>query len=86
MSRHAEAPYGFDPQGRPYSDKSKIVAGVLQILLGFLGAGRFYVGSVGVGIAQLLTFGGLGVWALIDGILFLVSKDRTDRSGRILHG
>ncbi|WP_129311532.1 TM2 domain-containing protein [Streptomyces sp. L2] len=74
MSRHAEAPYGFDPQGRPYSDKSMIVAGVLQILLGFLGAGRFYVGSVGVGIAQLLTFGGLGVWALIDGILFLVSK------------
>ncbi|MER7553269.1 MULTISPECIES: TM2 domain-containing protein [Streptomyces] len=79
-----DAPYGFDPQGRPYSDKSKVIAGVLQILLGGLGIGRFYVGSIGVGIAQLLTFGGLGVWALIDGILYLTSKDRTDKQGRVL--
>ncbi|WP_112471148.1 TM2 domain-containing protein [Streptomyces triticisoli] len=81
-----DAPYGYDPQGRPYSDKSKIVAGVLQLFLGGLGIGRFYVGSVGVGIAQLLTCGGLGLWALIDGILFLVSNDRTDAQGRVLRG
>ncbi|MET7685143.1 TM2 domain-containing protein [Streptomyces sp. NPDC005423] len=87
MTTHpAEAPYGVDPLGRPYSDKSKIVAGVLQILLGGLGIGRFYVGSIGIGIAQLLTFGGLGIWALIDGILFLTSNNRTDREGRILRG
>ncbi|WP_221347792.1 TM2 domain-containing protein [Streptomyces beigongshangae] len=78
--------YGVDPQGRPYSDKSKIVAGILQIFLGTLGIGRFYVGSVGVGVAQLLTCGGLGFWALIDGILFLTSNDRTDKHGRVLRG
>ncbi|MBJ7907111.1 TM2 domain-containing protein [Streptomyces sp. NPDC003656] len=81
-----DAPYGFDPQGRPYSDKSKIVAGILQIFLGGLGIGRFYVGNTGVGIAQLLTCGGLGFWALIDGIIFLVSNDRTDSNGRVLRG
>ncbi|GAB2880313.1 hypothetical protein GCM10027074_55710 [Streptomyces deserti] len=81
-----EAPYGVDPQGRPYSDKSKIVAGILQLFLGTLGIGRFYVGSVGVGIAQLFTCGGLGIWALIDGILFLTSNDRTDKQGRVLRG
>ncbi|MDQ0788759.1 TM2 domain-containing membrane protein YozV [Streptomyces sp. B3I7] len=81
-----DAPYGFDPQGRPYSDKSKIVAGILQLFLGTLGIGRFYVGSVGVGIAQLLTCGGLGFWALIDGIIFLTSNDRTDSQGRVLRG
>ncbi|MER5495271.1 TM2 domain-containing protein [Streptomyces sp. LE64] len=81
-----EAPYGYDPTGRPYSDKSKIVAGVLQLFLGGLGIGRFYVGSVGVGVAQLLTCGGLGIWALIDGILFLTSNDRTDKHGRVLRG
>ncbi|CAL9540567.1 MULTISPECIES: TM2 domain-containing protein [unclassified Streptomyces] len=81
-----EAPYGVDPKGRPYSDKSKIVAGLLQIFLGGLGIGRFYVGSVGVGVAQLLTCGGLGIWALIDGILFLTSSDRTDKQGRVLRG
>ncbi len=80
------APYGVDPKGRPYSDKSKIVAGLLQIFLGSLGIGRFYVGSVGVGVAQLLTCGGLGIWALIDGILFLTSSDRTDKQGRVLRG
>ncbi|MCT7354644.1 TM2 domain-containing protein [Streptomyces sp. 15-116A] len=80
------APYGYDPYGRPYSDKSKIVAGILQLFLGTFGVGRFYVGSVGVGLAQLFTCGGLGFWALIDGIIYLVSNDRTDDQGRILRG
>ncbi|MFD9436743.1 TM2 domain-containing protein [Streptomyces sp. NPDC060002] len=81
-----QAPYGVDPLGRPYSDKSKIVAGILQIFLGGLGIGRFYVGSVGVGVAQLFTCGGLGIWSLVDGILFLTSNDRTDKQGRVLRG
>jgi TM2 domain-containing membrane protein YozV len=81
-----QAPYGVDPQGRPYSDKSKIVAGILQIFLGCFGVGRFYVGNTGVGIAQLFTCGGLGFWALIDGIIFFVSDQRTDKEGRPLRG
>src|SRR5690606_15109604 len=80
------APYGYDPYGRPLSDKSKIVAGVLQLFLGSFGIGRFYVGSVGVGIAPLLTCGGLGIWALIDGLMYLVSTARTDAQGRSLRG
>lgn len=80
------APYGYDPYGRPYSDKSKIVAGILQLTLGTLGIGRFYIGSVGIGIAQLFTCGGLGIWALIDGILLLTSNTATDSQGRILRG
>ncbi|MFJ2831743.1 TM2 domain-containing protein [Streptomyces sp. NPDC087263] len=80
------APYGYDPYGRPYSDKSKIVAGILQLTLGTLGIGRFYIGNVGIGIAQLFTCGGLGIWALIDGILLLTSNTGTDSQGRILRG
>ncbi|MER7057287.1 MULTISPECIES: NINE protein [unclassified Streptomyces] len=78
--------YGYDPYGRPYSEKSKIVAGVLQLFLGSFGIGRFYVGNVGMGIAQLFTCGGLGIWALVDAIMYLVSNDRTDAQGRILRG
>ncbi|MEE1930287.1 TM2 domain-containing protein [Streptomyces sp. TRM 70351] len=78
------APYGYDPYGRPYSDKSKVVAGVLQLLIGSLGIGRFYTGHTGMAIAQLLTCGGLGIWALIDGILILTKDDATDAQGRIL--
>ncbi|MER5975773.1 TM2 domain-containing protein [Streptomyces sp. NPDC001857] len=80
------APYGYDPYGRPYSDKSKIVAGILQLFLGSFGVGRFYIGHVGLGLAQLFTCGGLGFWALVDGIILLTSNDKTDSDGRILRG
>ena len=78
------APYGYDPYGRPYSDKSKVIAGILQLTLGGFGVGRFYLGNVGMGLAQLFTCGGFGVWSLIDGILLLTGNDHTDEHGRIL--
>jgi TM2 domain-containing membrane protein YozV len=81
-----DAPYGYDPSGRPLSDKSKVTAGILQILLGSLGIGRFYTGHTGMALGQLVTCGGCGVWALIDGIIFLTSNDRTDAQGRVLRG
>jgi TM2 domain-containing membrane protein YozV len=51
--------YGYDPvTGLPYSDKSKIVAGLLQLLPGFVltlgGIGRLYAGNTGVGVAQIV--------------------------------
>lgn len=78
------APYGRHPQtGEPYGEKSKVIAGVLQLVIGTLGIGRFYTGHTGIAIAQLLTCGGLGIWALIDGIMFLVTDSR-DAQGRLL--
>lgn len=78
------APYGIDPlTGYPLSDKSKVVAGVLQLFVGYFGVGRFYMGDTTIGIAQLLTCGGCGIWALVDGILLLVNGG-TDAQGRRL--
>ena len=78
------APYGRDPYtGVPLSDKQKIVAGLLQLFIGSLGIGRFYLGYTGIGVAQLLTCGGLGIWALIDAILILIGKV-PDAQGRPL--
>ncbi|MBW4721161.1 DUF1707 domain-containing protein [Saccharothrix obliqua] len=77
------APYGVDPlTGQPLSDKSRIAAGVLQLVLPF-GIGRFYIGDTGMGIAQLLTCGGCGIWSLVDGIILLVNGG-TDSQGRRL--
>jgi TM2 domain-containing membrane protein YozV len=77
----------YDAQGRPLSDKSKIVAGVLSIALGGFGVGRFYTGHIGLGVAQLvvtLVTCGLGhIWGLIDGVLILVNGG-TDAEGRVL--
>lgn len=79
------APYGRVPMtGEPYSDKGKVIAGVLQLFVGTFGVGRFYTGHTGIGIAQLLTCGGCGIWALVDGIMILVGEPR-DAAGRPLH-
>jgi Domain of unknown function (DUF1707)/TM2 domain len=80
-----EAPYGRDPvTGRPYSDRLKVIAALLQLFLPF-GAGRFYTGHTGMAIAQLvLAFFGVGlIWSFIDGIVMLAG-DPTDPRGRPL--
>jgi TM2 domain-containing protein len=81
------APYGYHPTlGIPYSDKSKIVAGLLQILLP-LGIGRFYIGDNRLGVIQLLvtvfTCGVGSIWPFVDGIVMLVT-DSKDPQGRLL--
>jgi TM2 domain-containing membrane protein YozV len=92
------APFGVHPTlGVPYSDKSKIAAGLLQLFVGF-GAGRFYTGHTNTAVTQLVVCL-LGIfvlswftcgasvavvfWTFIDGII-LLAQDSTDAQGRIL--
>lgn len=62
------------------SDKRILPAFLLCFFLGVLGIHRFYVGKIGTGIAQLLTFGGVGIWALID-LIIIVCGAFTDARG-----
>jgi TM2 domain-containing membrane protein YozV len=55
--------------------KKWIVALLLSVLLGSLGVDRFYMGYIGTGILKLITFGGFGVWWLIDLILIATKHD-----------
>lgn len=59
--------------------KNKIVAGVLGILLGGWGIHKFYLGKVGMGILYILfCWTGIpSIIGLIEGILYLVSDDKT---------
>lgn len=85
------APYGRHPlTGEPLSDKSKVVAGLLQLLglVGLVGIGRIYLGYTGLGVAQLvvgLITCGIGaiVWGIVDAVLILTDKVR-DPQGRPL--
>ena len=54
--------------------KNKLTAILLSVFLGGLGIDRFYLGYTGLGVAKLLTAGGLGVWWLIDLILLCMGK------------
>jgi len=64
------------------STKDKGVLLLLATLLGSFGVDRFYRGQIGLGILKLLTFGGCGIWALIDGIIYMVGALPTDTDGR----
>jgi TM2 domain-containing membrane protein YozV len=75
------APFGRHPvTGQPFSDKSKTIAGLLQLLslVGVGGIGRFYIGDIGMGVAQLLVGWltcGIGlIWSIVDAILILTDK------------
>jgi len=65
--------------------KSFKVTILLSYFLGLLGVHRFYTGYIGIGIAQLFTLGGLGVWSLIDLISISLNKYK-DKSGKQLEG
>ncbi|WP_409978168.1 TM2 domain-containing protein [Anoxybacteroides tepidamans] len=57
--------------------KSKIVAGILAILLGGLGIHKFYLGKLGQGVLYLL-FSWTGIPSIIgfiEGIVYLLKSD-----------
>jgi TM2 domain-containing membrane protein YozV len=73
--------------GEPLSDKRQLVAGLLGILFGWLGAGRFYVGDTRTALRQLvvtlLTCGLGGLWGMVDGVDLLLNGGY-DAQGRKL--
>jgi len=70
-------------------NKSKVLAGLLGILLGALGIHRFYLGYKLIGaIMLLITAASLGrlapitvLWGMVEGILILTGKMKKDKYG-----
>ena len=56
---------------------------LFSYFLGVFGVHRFFTESIAIGVTQLLTFGGCGIWAYIDFILICFNKYR-DGQGRLL--
>jgi TM2 domain-containing membrane protein YozV len=63
--------------------KSWLAALLLCFFVGVLGIHRFYVGKIGTGILMLITFGGFGIWTLIDFIMIAVGSFK-DKQGMAL--
>jgi hypothetical protein len=56
---------------------------LLCVFLGGIGIHRFYTGHTAIGVVQLITLGGCGIWSLID-LIMIVTNSYTDVNGRPL--
>jgi uncharacterized protein (TIGR01777 family) len=73
----------MESQKGPKSSKSYLLTLLFCILLGTLGVHRFYVEKIGTGILMLVTFGGLGIWWLID-LIMIVAMSFRDKDGFLI--
>ena len=74
--------YSNAMQNSTKSDKSRIIAGIINIFIP--GVGRMYLGYWAIGIFQLLLcVTGIGyLWSFIDGYLMLAGNLKVDALGR----
>lgn len=65
------------------SDRDWWITFWLSLILGAFGADRFYLGFPVLGLLKLFTFGGFGLWWLID-LALLLGNRIADDEGRIV--
>jgi TM2 domain-containing membrane protein YozV len=86
-----QPPYYVPPQQQPQwgmqqpyqqmgMQKDWLTTLLLCIFVGFLGVHRFYTGHIAIGVVQLLTFGGCGIWWIVD-LIMIATGTYTDSNG-----
>ena len=53
---------------------------ILSWALGYLGADRFYKGQILWGVLKLITFGGAGLWWIIDAVYYTYKAGEAEQA------
>lgn len=53
----------------PFKDPTTLL--IVSLFIGGLGVDRFMLGQTGLGVAKLLTCGGMGIWTIIDWFMIM---------------
>jgi TM2 domain-containing membrane protein YozV len=51
--------------------KDPTISLIVSLIGGYFGIDRFLIGDTGLGVAKLLTCGGLGIWTIIDWFMIM---------------
>ena len=68
----------------PNDGKSRLTTLLLCFFLGLLGIHRFYTKNIGIGLIQLVTLGGCGIWALIDFIMICTGHYKDGKGNKLV--
>lgn len=80
MSNETNSPKPVMKKKKPtYAKQSYTVTLLLSFFLGGFGAHRFYTGYTALGVVQLLTLGGCGIWTIIDFISICFNNFKTEK-------
>ncbi len=74
MNEMSEAPVSGANIESGTSEKGFVPTLLLCYFLGVLGVHRFYAGKIGTGILMILTFGGFGIWIIVDMVMIAVGS------------
>tara|TARA_B110000259_G_C13835657_1_gene330555 strand:+ start:196 stop:522 length:327 start_codon:yes stop_codon:yes gene_type:complete len=73
----------IEDQLKKSSDNRFVTTLLLCWFLGVLGVHRFYSGHTVIGILQLITLGGCGIWTLIDFVIILTGNFKDSDGNKI---
>jgi len=71
------------PEHPVKSEKGFVPTVLLCYFLGSFGIHRFYAGKIGTGLLMLVTFGGFGIWTMID-LIILICGNFEDSQGLLI--